>query len=272
MPLRRSFRRSTILIQPHLHLFLQCSADLPHSIRMGRVEVGCEGWDHSSDPYILKGSCGLEYTLLKSFDDGQSQSYQSTSCESIIPDSTSSENASISDVTASLFTLSFFSWKRSLRELPFQTLLLGSPSLHSLLFLPFLDEWTTNNSSTRRSKRSWRFWTRRRMGKRVGRLSRFWRRPTSLRQVSISSSTSSSNSGNWHLGACTKRTVSKTTLSTSWRLDLEQKLKLTFTLPLCLALFLCCLLSFLLDLVLTSIQRSRSRSSGCRGRCRFLPW
>ncbi|MCO5593700.1 hypothetical protein L7F22_047717 [Adiantum nelumboides] len=68
---------------------LQCSADLPHSIRMGRVEVGCEGWDHSSDPYILKGSCGLEYTLLKSFDDGQSQSYQSTSCESIIPDSTS---------------------------------------------------------------------------------------------------------------------------------------------------------------------------------------
>ena len=27
------------------------------------MEVICEGYDYPDDPYILKGSCGLEYTL-----------------------------------------------------------------------------------------------------------------------------------------------------------------------------------------------------------------
>jgi hypothetical protein len=27
------------------------------------VEVVCEGYDYPDDPFILKGSCGLEYTL-----------------------------------------------------------------------------------------------------------------------------------------------------------------------------------------------------------------
>ena len=31
--------------------------------RFGSVEVVCEGYDYADDPYILKGSCGLEYTL-----------------------------------------------------------------------------------------------------------------------------------------------------------------------------------------------------------------
>ena len=31
--------------------------------RFGSVEVVCEGYDYPDDPYILKGSCGLEYTL-----------------------------------------------------------------------------------------------------------------------------------------------------------------------------------------------------------------
>ena len=31
--------------------------------RFGNVEVICEGYDYPDDPYILKGSCGLEYTL-----------------------------------------------------------------------------------------------------------------------------------------------------------------------------------------------------------------
>lgn len=33
---------------------------------MGRVEVSCEGYDYAEDPYVLKGSCALEYRLLPS--------------------------------------------------------------------------------------------------------------------------------------------------------------------------------------------------------------
>ncbi|KAM0750007.1 DUF1183-domain-containing protein [Meredithblackwellia eburnea MCA 4105] len=43
-----------------------CQAELPRGIRFGNLEVGCEGWDDSSDPYVLKGSCGLTYNLVKS--------------------------------------------------------------------------------------------------------------------------------------------------------------------------------------------------------------
>lgn len=31
--------------------------------RFGRVEVSCEGYSSPTDAYVLKGSCGLEYTL-----------------------------------------------------------------------------------------------------------------------------------------------------------------------------------------------------------------
>jgi hypothetical protein len=30
---------------------------------MGRIEVVCEGYDYPDDPYILQGSCGLEYRV-----------------------------------------------------------------------------------------------------------------------------------------------------------------------------------------------------------------
>ncbi|KAF9971143.1 Store-operated calcium entry-associated regulatory factor [Actinomortierella ambigua] len=41
----------------------ECKAELPKDIRFGEVEVFCEGYDYPEDPYITKGSCGLEYTL-----------------------------------------------------------------------------------------------------------------------------------------------------------------------------------------------------------------
>ena len=31
--------------------------------RFGEIEVVCEGYDYPEDPYITKGSCGLDYTL-----------------------------------------------------------------------------------------------------------------------------------------------------------------------------------------------------------------
>lgn len=36
---------------------------MDNGYRFGRLDVTCEGYNHPSDPYILKGSCGLEYTL-----------------------------------------------------------------------------------------------------------------------------------------------------------------------------------------------------------------
>ncbi|KAH8923615.1 DUF1183-domain-containing protein [Atractiella rhizophila] len=41
----------------------KCEADLPESLSFSRIEVSCEGWDSSSDPYVLAGSCGLTYSL-----------------------------------------------------------------------------------------------------------------------------------------------------------------------------------------------------------------
>ncbi|KAM4611840.1 store-operated calcium entry-associated regulatory factor isoform 1-T1 [Polymixia lowei] len=41
----------------------ECKTDMDNAYRFGRVEVSCEGYSHPNDPYILKGSCGLEYTL-----------------------------------------------------------------------------------------------------------------------------------------------------------------------------------------------------------------
>lgn len=41
----------------------ECKADMPNAYKFGRVEVLCEGYDYPDDPYILKGSCGLEYTI-----------------------------------------------------------------------------------------------------------------------------------------------------------------------------------------------------------------
>ncbi|CAJ1053270.1 store-operated calcium entry-associated regulatory factor [Xyrichtys novacula] len=41
----------------------ECRTDMDAAFRFGRVEVSCEGFSHPDDPYILRGSCGLEFTL-----------------------------------------------------------------------------------------------------------------------------------------------------------------------------------------------------------------
>ncbi|KAJ6531863.1 hypothetical protein B0H19DRAFT_1188957 [Mycena capillaripes] len=43
----------------------KCEADLPESLRFGKVEVSCEGWSRPGDRYVLKGSCSLEYRLVQ---------------------------------------------------------------------------------------------------------------------------------------------------------------------------------------------------------------
>ena len=41
----------------------KCEADLPVEYRLGETTVSCEGYEHSADPFVLEGSCGLEFTL-----------------------------------------------------------------------------------------------------------------------------------------------------------------------------------------------------------------
>ncbi|KAF2152987.1 DUF1183-domain-containing protein [Myriangium duriaei CBS 260.36] len=40
-----------------------CTANLPPEFKLGSTEVLCEGYSSSTDPYVLKGSCGVEYRL-----------------------------------------------------------------------------------------------------------------------------------------------------------------------------------------------------------------
>ena len=41
-----------------------CSASLPAEFKLGSTEVICEGFKNSEDPFVLKGSCGVEYRLM----------------------------------------------------------------------------------------------------------------------------------------------------------------------------------------------------------------
>ncbi|KAF1731564.1 Store-operated calcium entry-associated regulatory factor [Beauveria bassiana] len=40
-----------------------CAASLPAELKLGATDVICEGYASADDPYVLKGSCGVEYTL-----------------------------------------------------------------------------------------------------------------------------------------------------------------------------------------------------------------
>ncbi|KAI1801877.1 DUF1183-domain-containing protein [Daldinia bambusicola] len=41
-----------------------CTASLPPELKLGSTDVVCEGYANPDDPYVLKGSCGVEYRLL----------------------------------------------------------------------------------------------------------------------------------------------------------------------------------------------------------------
>ncbi|MCJ1412631.1 hypothetical protein MMC19_006728 [Ptychographa xylographoides] len=41
-----------------------CTASLPEEFKLGSTDVICEGYESAADPYVLKGSCGVEYRLI----------------------------------------------------------------------------------------------------------------------------------------------------------------------------------------------------------------
>jgi len=52
----------------------ECKADMEMKYKFGQIQVTCEGFDYPDDPYVLAGSCGLEYTIDRV---GSSSSYSS---------------------------------------------------------------------------------------------------------------------------------------------------------------------------------------------------
>ncbi|KFA80182.1 hypothetical protein S40288_07311 [Stachybotrys chartarum IBT 40288] len=40
-----------------------CTASLPEELKLGSTDVICEGYSSPDDPYVLKGSCGVEYRM-----------------------------------------------------------------------------------------------------------------------------------------------------------------------------------------------------------------
>jgi store-operated calcium entry-associated regulatory factor len=57
----------------------RCDADMSSDYRFGRVEVVCEGYDSPDDPFVLRGSCGLEYVLDLTDEGRQRQQRQGAS-------------------------------------------------------------------------------------------------------------------------------------------------------------------------------------------------
>ncbi|KAG7164455.1 store-operated calcium entry-associated regulatory factor-like [Homarus americanus] len=41
----------------------ECKTDMDNAFRFGDIEVSCEGYSSRDDPYVLKGSCGLRYSI-----------------------------------------------------------------------------------------------------------------------------------------------------------------------------------------------------------------
>ncbi|KAG5448445.1 Store-operated calcium entry-associated regulatory factor [Clonorchis sinensis] len=41
----------------------ECKAELNKNVRLGRITVSCEGYSFPDDPYVLYGSCALQYEL-----------------------------------------------------------------------------------------------------------------------------------------------------------------------------------------------------------------
>lgn len=41
----------------------ECKTHIEPYLKLGKTAVSCEGYDYPDDPYVLVGSCGLEYTL-----------------------------------------------------------------------------------------------------------------------------------------------------------------------------------------------------------------
>lgn len=54
----------------------KCETEISKHYKLGRTEVSCEGYENPDDPYILAGSCAVEYHLIHTSPPPPSQSQQ----------------------------------------------------------------------------------------------------------------------------------------------------------------------------------------------------
>ena len=77
-----------------------CTAALPPEFKLGSTDVICEGYDSPNDPYVLKGSCGVEYRLILT-DRGEEKYGPRSSSNNF------NDNSSSSNLPAALFWMLF---------------------------------------------------------------------------------------------------------------------------------------------------------------------
>ncbi|RIA88959.1 hypothetical protein C1645_218112 [Glomus cerebriforme] len=88
----------------------KCEADLPKSLKFGRLKVTCEGYEHPNDQNVLKGSCGLKYTLFLT-NDHTSDRKRKQWFNNWFDDEKRNDNFKVDDETESLFgTLFTIAW------------------------------------------------------------------------------------------------------------------------------------------------------------------
>ena len=51
----------------------ECKAEMDSGYSFGETNVACEGYDYPDDPYILAGSCGVDFTLDRTRNGGSRQ-------------------------------------------------------------------------------------------------------------------------------------------------------------------------------------------------------
>nr|POE56655.1 store-operated calcium entry-associated regulatory factor [Quercus suber] len=83
-----------------------CKASLPPEFKLGSTEVICEGYDSPDDPYVLKGSCGVEYRLVLT-DQGEAK-YGSNSWERMFKKKNQVDDKSESSLGSMLFATVFW--------------------------------------------------------------------------------------------------------------------------------------------------------------------
>jgi hypothetical protein len=99
----------------------RCETELPTEISLYDTIVGCEGYSYPEDPYILKGSCQLSYSL-KSSGHSQQSSHHSNSRQYYPPKS------AYRDSSANSYNNPFTNTYNSFPHLP------SRPSIKSMLF------------------------------------------------------------------------------------------------------------------------------------------
>ncbi|KIW44571.1 uncharacterized protein PV06_03031 [Exophiala oligosperma] len=84
-----------------------CKASLPEDFKLGSTDVICEGYESSDDPYVLKGSCGVEYRLLLT-EKGEEKYGSSTNFGSGLMDKNTTSGTLISWVFMAVFFIVLF--------------------------------------------------------------------------------------------------------------------------------------------------------------------